>query len=84
MKDRILKDLEEIFNINEDMKIEFKAMCGFTFVFITRIFAINDKLSSAEINPAGIIYDENGQYYFAPLYDVNNIEEIVQEFVKEL
>ena len=82
MKDRILKDLEEIFNINEDMKIEFKEICGFTFVFITRVFTINEQLSSAEIKPAGIIYDENDQYYFAPLYDVDNLEEIVKEFVK--
>ena len=82
MKDRILKDLEEIFNIHEDMKIEFIEICGFTFVFITRIFTINEQLSSAEIKPVGIIYEENDQYYFAPLYDVDNLEEIVKEFVK--
>ena len=45
---------------------------------------INNNLSSAEILPIGIIYDENGEYYFAPLHETDEIHEIVKSFVEKV
>lgn len=80
MKDKILKD---IFNIKMDTSYEFKELYGLTFVFRRMTFIFKPPASSAEIRPAGIIYEENDQYYFAPLDETVDIEEIVKEFVKK-
>lgn len=79
MSDDFLKDL---FEINEDITFEFKEICGFTFAFMTKTNLINDKISSYEISPIGIIYTENDEYYFAPLDRVDNIDAIIEEYVK--
>jgi hypothetical protein len=79
MSDNILNDL---FDIKEEKTIEFKELYGFTFVFMTSISSINEKISSAEIKPVGIIYTENEEYYFAPLDKVENTSEIIEEYVK--
>jgi hypothetical protein len=81
-KDEILKYVSDIFDVEMETSYEFKELHGLTFVFIRKILSFRNRISSAEIMPAGIIYEENGEYYFAPLYDVDNIEEIVKEFVK--
>jgi hypothetical protein len=80
MSDNILNDL---FDIKEEKTIEFKELYGFTFVFMTSISSINEKISSAEIKPVGIIYTENEEYYFAPLDETYQINEIVKEFVEK-
>ena len=82
MKDDIFKDIENIFEFSLDTSYEFKELYGFTFVFKTQILIFKNQISSAEIAPAGIIYEENGEYYFAPLYKSSDIEEIVKEYVK--
>ena len=79
MKDELM----EMFSINETCDFEFGEVCGFTFAFKTRILTIEDKLTSASITPVGIIYEENGEYYLAPLDEAVNIHEIVKEFVKK-
>lgn len=81
MKDKILKD---IFNIKMDTSYEFKELYGLTFVFRRMTFIFKPPASSAEIRPAGIIYEENDQYYFAPLYGQENINEIVKNYVEDL
>lgn len=82
MSDDILNYLEDLFEFKYDTGFEFKEIYGFTFVFKRKILLFKDRVSSAEIAPAGIIYEENGQYYFAPLDKVTDIEEIVEEYVK--
>ena len=77
MSDDILK---RHFDIDSDY--QFREVCGLTFVFKRNFISIKDKLSSAEIKPVGIIYTEKGQEYFAPLDSGGNIEEIIEEYVK--
>ena len=79
MKDELM----DMFSINETCNFEFREVCGFTFVFKTRILTMNDKLTSASIKPVGIIYEENGEYYFAPLDETVDINVIIEEFVKK-
>ena len=73
----------EIFNITEDADIEFKEICGFIFAVQTKIILINDKISSAEIKPLGIIYSQKKDFFFAPLDENADVEEIVEKFVME-
>ncbi len=73
---------EGFFKINQDTEFKFKDSYGFTFVFEENILRINEKISSAELKPVGIIYEENGEYYFAPLDEVGDIKAIINEFMK--
>lgn len=81
MSDNVFEEIGKIFEITQDTSIEFKKMYGFTFVFKKRIISFRDEISSAEIKPLGIIYDENGEYYFAPIHRSVNISEVVKEYV---
>lgn len=83
MRDEIINEILESLDMKMDTFIELKTLYGFTFVFKTRIIHTKGKISSAEIKPLGIIYDENDQYYFAPLDEVDNIDEIVKEYVEK-
>ena len=74
---------EGFFKINQDTEFKFKDSYGFTFVFEENILRINEKISSAELKPVGIIYEENDEYYFAPLDEVGDIKAIINEFMKE-
>ena len=73
---------EGFFKINQDTEFKFKDSYGFTFVFEENILRINEKISSAELKPVGIIYEENDEYYFAPLDEVGDIKAIINEFMK--
>ncbi|WP_405273271.1 hypothetical protein [Methanobrevibacter sp.] len=73
---------EGFFKINQDTEFKFKDSYGFTFVFEENILRINEKISSAELKPVGIIYEENDEYYFAPLDEVGDIKVIINEFMK--
>lgn len=81
MDKHIISILEDIVGYEEIQEYEFEKLYGFTFVFKKAIFTINDKISSAEIKPVGIIFEENGEYYFAPLDKHSKIEQIIKEFV---
>lgn len=82
MSDNVLEEIGKIFEITQERSIEFKQMYGFTFVFKKRLIFFRDEISSAEISPLGIIYEENGEYYFAPIHRSVNISEVVREYVK--
>ena len=82
MKDEIKNFIKDQLNITENIEYRFREMFGFTFVFRETFYSFDEKVSSAEIKPAGIIYEENGEFYFAPLDEVNEIEAIVKEFVE--
>ena len=73
---------EGFFKINQDTEFKFKDSYGFTFVFEENILRINEKISSVELKPVGIIYEENDEYYFAPLDEVGDIKAIINEFMK--
>jgi hypothetical protein len=83
MKDDIINYILEPFEITVDSDFEFRTLYGFTFVFKRNLVYMKDKISSAEIKPAGIIYEENGEYYFAPLDEVGDIKAIINEFMKK-
>ena len=74
---------EEFFKITQDTEFKFKDSYGFTFVFEENILRINEKISSVELKPVGIIYEENDEYYFAPLDEVGDIKAVINEFMKE-
>lgn len=84
MSDDLLSDLREAFEIKKRVFFEFKELYGLTFAFKTKIIFIKDKPSAAEIKPMGIIYKENGEYYFAPLDKRADIEAIVKKYVKTI
>ena len=82
MRDEIMDFVWDQFGIAEDITFEFRKLCGFTFVFQKSIFTFRNDCSSAEIKPVGIIYEENGEYYLAPLDELSEIDAIVKEFVE--
>lgn len=83
--DKFIEDLlDDLFDIKTYTEYHFREIHGLTFAFCEKIVRINDKISSAEIRPAGIIYEENGEYYLALLHDIIEIDEVVKEFVQNL
>ena len=82
--DDVLKDfIYDAFDIHEITEYEFHEMYGFTFVAKRGISFVEEHLSAAEIVPVGIIYEENGEFYFAALHDAIEIDEIVKNFVEK-
>ena len=82
--DRHIKEITEDFiEIDEISEYLFSEVCGFTFVFRKKVYSINDEIASGEIKPLAIIYEENGEYYLAPIDVVDEIEEVVKEFVNQ-
>lgn len=79
MKEEILK----MFEIQENTEIEFREVCGFTFVFMKETLIFGERISSADIKPIAIIYEENGEYYLAPLDAIDDIEAIVKKYVDD-
>ena len=84
MDKHIKKFIGNMFDFTVKSEYDFRELYGFTFVFRRDIVIMNDQMTSAEIQPVGIIYEENGQYYYAPLHGSDEIEDIVQEFVKKI
>ena len=83
MSDNILKDIEEFLELENYTDYEFKEVSGLTFAFKREIIMIKGRISAASIAPVGIIYEENGQYYLAPLDKAVNINETVKEYVEK-
>ncbi|MEE1129190.1 MAG: hypothetical protein UHW99_04335 [Methanobrevibacter sp.] len=73
---------ENLFKINQNTEFKFKNVNGLTFVFEENILEVNEKISSAELKPLGIIYEENDEFYLAPLDEVTDIKAIIKEFVE--
>ena len=83
MSDDILNAIEKFFEFEYDIVYEFKVTYGLTFAFKTTTTIFKGKVTSVEIEPVGIIYEENGEYYLAPLGKADNIHEIVKEYVNK-
>ena len=75
--------MNNVLHIKKETELEFREIYGFTFVVKTKFIFHKDSPAYSEIKVIGIIYDENDEYYFAPLYDDVNINEVVEEFVKK-
>lgn len=82
MKDEIKTLVEDLLNIEEISQYSFRKICGFTFVIKSQTIFINEQCTSAEIKPVAIIYEENDEYYLAPLDVIDDIEGIVKDYVK--
>ena len=82
--DDIKEFIEDIFDIKNISEYDFRQICGFTFVSKSDIICIKEKVSSASIMPIGIIYEVNGEFYFAPLHEAVKIDEVIEEYVKTL
>ncbi|WP_298521311.1 hypothetical protein [uncultured Methanobrevibacter sp.] len=76
--------MEEHLNFTVKNKYLFHELCGLTFVFRREILCLNDQASSSELRPVGIIYEENNEYYYAPLHEGDEIDEIVKAFVEKI
>ena len=83
MKSEIENFITDLFQMDRHDSFEFKTLYGFTFVFKRTIFEVNGNISSEELSPAGIIFEENDEIYFALLDETIKIETIVEEFVKD-
>ncbi len=79
MKEIIL----EMINAEANSEIEFREICGFTFAFSRNIMIIDEKFISGEIKPVAIIYEENDEFYLAPLDEADNIDAIVEKYVED-
>ena len=82
MEDKLKKFVYDTFEIETDSEYQFKEMYGLAFVFKNETVMINKRLSSKLLSPVGIIYEENDEYYFAPLDEVGDIKVIINEFMK--
>lgn len=83
--DKDIKDfIDKIFEIKIDTQYHFKTLYGFTFVFTEETASLRGSITSSLLSPTGIIYEENGEYYFAPLDETYQIEDIIAEYVKKV
>ena len=82
--DRHVKNfIHKAFNFDVIVEYDFRKLYGFTFAFKSEFISMKDHLSSASITPVGIIYEENGEFYLAPLYDDIEIEEVIKSYVEK-
>lgn len=81
MDEYIKEFIEDKFNFTVKKEYLFHELCGFTFVFKRHFAWLENQVSSAEIKPVGIIYEENGEFYYAPLHGMYEIADIVREYV---
>ena len=84
MEDKLTKFIYDTFEISRDFKYHFRNLYGLTFVFKDDVITIRNNISSYSIRPVGIIYEKEGEFYFAPLEHTDEINEIVKEYVKYL
>ena len=81
---RLVEDLMcNVLNMDITHEYHFRKHCGFTFALRYDTIIINEELSSISIEPVGIIYEENGEYYYAPLDSSDEIAEIIKEFCQK-
>ena len=75
--------IKDFLPIEEITEINFKKVCGFYFAYKITDTILKNHISSIQIAPIAIIYEENDEIYLAPLDEENKIEEIVQNFVEK-
>lgn len=83
MDNYIKEFVEDFFDIASIEEYSFHEIYGFTLTFKKETVFIDEQIASAEIKPIAIIYEENGEYYLAPIDVVDEIDEVVKEFVEQ-
>lgn len=78
---KVEKFINEFIEFNHKRKYLFSEVCGFTFAFKEEFAIVRGNVTSAMIEPVGIIYEENGEYFFAPLAEMYELDEIIKEYV---
>lgn len=84
MDKNIKKLMHKAWDFDDIVEYTFRSMYGFTFAFKSEFIVMKDRLTSASIEPVGIIYEENGEFYLAPLYDDVEIEEVIKSYVEKV
>ena len=74
---------QDALNFDVIVEYDFRKLYGFTFAFKSEFIRMRNQLTSASITPVGIIYEENGEFYMAPLYDDIEIEEVIKSYVEK-
>ena len=83
MDKKIKEYVHKAFDIDEIVEYSFRKLHGFTFAFKSEFVIIRGNLTSASITPVGIIYEENSEFYLAPLYGDVEIDEVIRTYVEE-
>ena len=83
MDKNIKNFIHKAFNFDVIVEYNFRRLYGFTFAFKSEFIRMRNQLTSASITPVGIIYEENGEFYMAPLYDDIEIEEVIKSYVEK-
>ena len=83
MDKNIKNFIHDAFNFDVIVEYNFRRLYGFTFAFKSEFIRMRNQLTSASITPVGIIYEENGEFYLAPLYDDIEIEEVIKSYVEK-
>lgn len=83
MDKKIKKYIYKALDTDEIVEYHFRRMYGFTFAFKSEFIIVRGNLTSASITPVGIIYEEKGEYYLAPLYGDVEIDEVIREYVEK-
>lgn len=83
MDKNIKNFIHDALNFDVIVEYDFQKLYGFTFAFKSEFISMKDHLTSASITPVGIIYEENGEFYLAPLYDDIEIEEVIKSYVEK-
>ena len=83
MDKNIKNFIHDAFNFDVIVEYDFRKLYGFTFAFKSEFIRMRNQLTSASITPFGIIYEENGEFYLAPLYDDIEIEEVIKSYVEK-
>ena len=83
MDKNIKNFIHDALNFDVIVEYNFRRLYGFTFAFKSEFIRMRNQLTSASITPVGIIYEENGEFYLAPLYDDIEIEEVIKSYVEK-
>lgn len=83
MEDKLKKFVHDTFEIETDGEYQFKEMYGLTFVFKNETVLIKKRIISNSLSPVGIIYEENDEYYFAPLDENISLSDVVPEYINK-
>ena len=83
MDKNIKNFIHDALNFDVIVEYDFRKLYGFTFAFKSEFIRMRNQLTSASITPVGIIYEENGEFYMAPLYDDIEIEEVIKSYVEK-
>lgn len=74
------KDWKDIIDVDYETDYQFKTLYGLTFVFKRRFLQVKGMVISGSIAPEAIIYQQDGEFYLAPLKDGCDRKGICEEY----